>query len=85
MAEIVEYETIAAEQKSEEQLRELERRVLRLEAQPAVPEPERGKMQSEVELVEQEAKANRAYVNERVSKANQRRAQLAEDLPEPIK
>ena len=37
-------------------------------------------MQSEVKLVEQEAKANRAYVNERVSKANQRRAKLLKDL-----
>ena len=80
MAEIVEYETIAAEQKSEEQLRKLESRILHLEAQRRVSEPQRGKMQSEVELVEQEAKANRAYVNERVSKASQRRAKLLKDL-----
>ena len=76
MAEIVEYETIAAEQKSEEQLRELESRILYLEAQRRVPEPAKVK----VEVVEQEAKANRAYVNERVSKANQRRAKLGADL-----
>ena len=80
MAEIVEYETIAAEQKSEEQLRKLESRILHLEAQRRVPEPQRGKMQSEVQLVEEEAKANRAYLNDRVSKENKRRAKLDADL-----
>ena len=75
----VEYATIAAEQASEKQLRELERRILQIEAEQRVSKP--SKMRPEAEVLE-DIQAQRAYVDERVTKGKQRRASAREALKE---
>ena len=69
----VEYATGAAESKSAEQIRQLEKRLLDLER--SIPEPSKGSEQTAVEV-----QANSREIRERVSKAASRRAAAREKL-----
>ena len=70
MAEIVTYETVAAETQSAEQIRRLEQRLIGLERE--LSETKRREDEPNAEVV-QKLEAQDAYVDERVSKANRRR------------
>lgn len=78
MVEIAEFEVVAAETKSNEQIKRLEKRISDLESQPAIPRPESGKMAQQEQRIENQER----YVLDRVSKGKKRRAKLAEELGE---